>query len=338
MPEIISPIPMELQQDYKERLKKYPFYDNGLVEKQSAEQYYNVNRLGLIIDLSHGQMKEHMTTNKPLYTPIAFMFNLVLEELLTRNPNEEYTCTQNMQLVGRDPTLDSYNKDVAIPTMERFIWGLDFLTEVPPLMPGKVEYVITASNGLVDRYSGMHSVTISSSSPIYNDGTTKSEFVQFLHNSIDSCDTFFIKSDTLFYFLIESLRVFGYGSLRLKKCSLCGRYFIEESFNEKYCKFGNLQYEGKLCSDVAHYLQNLQNLSKREFAKLEKQIYERLAKRANAKGRSSDDYQLFMKFADEKKKKKYDLANSHISKNEYELWLQEWDNKSRKRPKKQRKD
>lgn len=330
-----APIPLETHRAYGDILKAYPIYDDRLNQNNSSNKCIEV-----FIDTSSEAMHEHIMNykidGKTPQTPIAFLFNIALEELASRDMNKEYINIENLS--DFDAKHDSFCRDHAKPTIQRLLWGVEFLAKAPPLTPWKTEYVIDVVGGLLDKNKGNELPQLVSSYPSNNNASTKDEFMKNLHNSIDSVDKLYITSTTVFHLCIQLLRAFGYSRLKLKKCQMCGRYFVEETFNEKYCKFGNRQHGGKSCADVARYLQNISNLNKQEYGRLEKQIYDRLAKRANIKGYSSDDYQLFMKFADEKKKKKYDLANSHISKNEYELWLQEWDNKSRKRPKKQRKD
>lgn len=66
-----------------------------------------------------------------------------------------------------------------------------------------------------------------------------------------------------------------------KKCELCGKWFVPQNANEKYCLRKGMRLDGKDCSHAAKYMKQLARERSSESAKLYKSINTMKARKAN---------------------------------------------------------
>ena len=109
----------------------------------------------------------------------------------------------------------------------------------------------------------------------------------------------------------------------LRKCKLCGKYFIPESrSDEMYCRFPNKDLDNKPCKEAYKRIAQDERERNNELLQLNKRIYNRL------RSRSKKELTSYLKQRDRMKPK--DKADP-VSGAEYLRWLREYDQDTRKR-------
>lgn len=109
----------------------------------------------------------------------------------------------------------------------------------------------------------------------------------------------------------------------LRKCKLCGKYFIPESrSDEMYCRFPNKDLGNKPCKEAYKRIAQDERERNNELLQLNKRIYNRL------RSRSKKELTSYLKQRDRMKPK--DKADP-VSGAEYLRWLRKYDQDTRKR-------
>ncbi|MCR5034483.1 MAG: DUF6076 domain-containing protein [Clostridia bacterium] len=108
----------------------------------------------------------------------------------------------------------------------------------------------------------------------------------------------------------------------LRKCNLCGKYFIPENrSDEMYCRFPNGEHDGKPCKEAYKRIAQDARELKNESLRLNKIIYNRL------RNRSAEELDLYKKLRDEAKTTYTVDLSAETS---YLDWLREYEEKTRK--------
>lgn len=119
----------------------------------------------------------------------------------------------------------------------------------------------------------------------------------------------------------------------IKRCQRCGKLFLPNKSDEKYCIRVSADYPGKNCKQAAKYEKQLQRERSSESAKLYKSVNTMLSRRANNatvndKARATELLISFRNSADEWKQK---VKDGIVSESEYVDWLNSF--KKRKKAK-----
>lgn len=129
--------------------------------------------------------------------------------------------------------------------------------------------------------------------------------------------------NSLLNIISDSLFIVACSGMTIRKCKLCGKYFITENrSDEMYCRFPNESYSNKPCKNAYKRIAQDQRERGNEAIKLNKRIYNRLR---NQKGTLVDQY------IKERDKRKPADKNDLAAMAKYIDWLQEYDRNTRKR-------
>lgn len=108
----------------------------------------------------------------------------------------------------------------------------------------------------------------------------------------------------------------------IKKCPICGRYFVLDGRNDaKYCN--RLYRENKTCRDVGAQIQYNNRLKKEVTERDYRKIYQRLKMRSKRRG-DIKSCRLCSNFTEEGKKKRHDLKNGLITVEDFYSWLESY--------------
>lgn len=119
-----------------------------------------------------------------------------------------------------------------------------------------------------------------------------------------------------------------------KKCELCGKWFVPQNANEKYCLRKGMRLDGKNCSYAAKYMKQLARERSSESAKLYKSINTMKARKAYEAPLSKQEElraELYA-FRDEAVQWKSKVKSGEKSEEEFVEWLNSFKVRNKNRP------
>lgn len=144
--------------------------------------------------------------------------------------------------------------------------------------------------------------------------------------------------------LVITLVALAESGKSLKKCKLCGGYFVPNSYREKYCDNMNPTYPSKTCKQAYRLINLIEGQKNNDIKRLSKQIYDRLllrSKKLNEYARAHEKYKKelaetesqFIAFRNELDEWKAMIKENKATNEEFYCWLIQQDNIGRKRKK-----
>ena len=313
------------QRQYMQLFQEFPLYDNRV-----ASSYRTIE-----IMVHPSEHKEHiMNHGTQSEAMIGFFLNVALETMKKVDTEEEKSkiIKRNMEeaMEGGLQFSEEARLEYISLIIKKIEWFLDYISEnnggssVECFDYGKKIMGISLYESSKNHESRLDPVSEIPFAWSIHDLNRKDVFMSELENHRKGM-VYHVTADTLLHFCLLNIEVICKSGLKIQKCTLCGRYFVPNEINQKYCKFGNLEYNGKACSLVAKDIKQRQNLEKQPLQKLDKKIYDRLQKRKEYSIADNGAAELFFEYIDARESKKNAVKNGEISEQEYAEFLNSWE-------------
>jgi len=154
--------------------------------------------------------------------------------------------------------------------------------------------------------------------------TSEKDFINYISNIKKKRSYISLAKASLLAIILGTVEALAYFDLPLKKCQLCGKYFVpKKRTDEKYCDFENPKYPGKTCKEAIRLIKIKEREKEDKCSYLAKRIYNRLY--ARKKDKSYASRKIVEDFVWEKEIWKKDIASGKKNKEDFYKWLREQD-------------
>lgn len=161
--------------------------------------------------------------------------------------------------------------------------------------------------------------------------STANEYVDYIENSNtlrnQANDSLSCDCSSIYEVILASLEMLTMLNKRINKCELCDRYFVPSyRSDEIYCEFPNPKYPDKTCREASKLLKTIANNNVDEAARIIKRLKGRLFQKGWRAG-YLDAQKAYNQLLTDDKTFRINMKSGKTSREEYEKWVKEMDEK-----------